>query len=261
MNRIAWLVVAPLLMVGCSVKGGETASNSESKDQVRSIGQNGEALESGNDSAILEGSVVEIPDRLMTDGLRALGAPFDKPIYYRVEGAEGGPHKGELHGEVTKREDGKYILEPKYTDQLANLFPEQEFEITEDGIFLVKLNGVEIEPPALFLPAEIEVGTTWERSITSTQIIFGVSVTSMEKVKVVRHESVTVPLGTFDAIVVEETGTMKGEGISVKSKGFIWYVKGMGAVKMTSSLNGVVVPGADPKQAEVEIVAIVPPRE
>ncbi|MFH1470071.1 MAG: hypothetical protein ABIO70_37145 [Pseudomonadota bacterium] len=71
------------------------------------------------------------------------------------------------------------------------------------------------DPPALLMPADMEVGTTWTTAYvgtTETSISGASDFSSTVQQEVTGAEQVTVPAGTWDTLLVEFTGD--GEGFS-----------------------------------------------
>jgi len=76
-----------------------------------------------------------------------------------------------------------------------------------------------IEPMEMVLPAELKTGMSWSWEAADKS--------EKETSKVLGVEKVTVPAGTFEAVVVQCDNTLNGEACQEKT----WFVKDIGYVK------------------------------
>jgi hypothetical protein len=110
-------------------------------------------------------------------------------------------------------------------------FAEIHYRLTDEGIFKTKVisaYGVDDSKPVQkVLPARISAGYTWNWESENKK--------AKETAKVVGFEKVTVPAGTFDAVLVQYTGNAE-DGTEYTDK--TWFVKGIGYVKNVSVVKG-----------------------
>lgn len=116
---------------------------------------------------------------------------------------------------------------------LINQMPWMEvvYSVNDEGLFRTKqisAQGVEtIEPKQMVLAAKMDEDQVWTWEAADAK--------SKETVKVTGFEKVTVPAGTFEAIVVQYEGVYK-DGAAYLEK--TWFVKDVGYVKVASTIDG-----------------------
>jgi hypothetical protein len=193
-------------------------------------------------------SRIEIPDELMTPALRAIGAPFDKPLKMRFSGFAAGITESTRIAKVTAIEDGKV----HFTFTWSNGLGDDKYVSGPDGIFVSRQFGRDFDPPVMYAPVNFAIGDEWEQSYTIQVQDNTVEVKS--KTKIVGQEKVTLPMGEFDAKVIEETGTLKSPTMDVTMTGKSWLVDGMGIVKMQGTQKGKVNGTEVSQDLSIEIV-------
>lgn len=116
---------------------------------------------------------------------------------------------------------------------LLNRMPWMEviYSINEEGLFRTKqisAQGVEvIEPKQMVLAAKIDANQGWNWEATDAS--------EKESVKVIGFEKVTVPVGTFEAVLIQYEGVYKdGKAYFEKT----WFVKDVGYVKAVTTVDG-----------------------
>jgi hypothetical protein len=99
--------------------------------------------------------------------------------------------------------------------------------VSEEGIFRLKMNGHDVNPPLPILRFPVTKGDAWncEESIAGE---------SLKASSVVDLQQVTVPAGTFDAAVVTTHGKT-AQGTLVNKQ---WFVPGIGPVKQEVQMSG-----------------------
>ena len=116
---------------------------------------------------------------------------------------------------------------------LVNRMPWVEviYLINEEGLYRTKqisAQGVEvIEPKQMVLAAKMDANQVWKWEAADAS--------EKETVKVLGFEKVTVPVGTFEAVLVQYEGTYK-DGKDYLEK--TWFVKDVGYVKATTTVDG-----------------------
>jgi hypothetical protein len=110
-------------------------------------------------------------------------------------------------------------------------YAEIHYRLTDDGIYKIKVisaNGVDDSKPyQKILPARINAGYTWYWESESKK--------AKETAKVIGVEKVTVPAGTFDAVLIEYDGNYENGAVYTDKT---WFVKGIGYVKNVSTAGG-----------------------
>jgi hypothetical protein len=110
-------------------------------------------------------------------------------------------------------------------------FAEVIYSINEEGLFRTKqisAQGVEvIEPKQMVLAAKNNADQVWNWEAADTG--------EKESIKVIGFEKVTVPVGTFEALLVQYEGVYK-DGKAYLEK--TWFVKDIGYVKATTTIDG-----------------------
>jgi len=107
-------------------------------------------------------------------------------------------------------------------------------QVKPDGVYRTKINKADITPPVKILELKdgkmVAKATTWKvESKIQEQPVKGSFTVKDDK------ESVTVPLGKFDSVVVEGPDfEIAGTKTGVK----YWFVAGKGIVKLTYSIAG-----------------------
>jgi hypothetical protein len=103
------------------------------------------------------------------------------------------------------------------------------YSVKADGVYRVKIKDDKIDPPVKILSIPAKKGDSWQiNSKVGSQPISG-----KFTVKEV-NEKVTVPKGTYDAILVEGADLyVAGTKTTVK----VWFAKGVGVVKLTYKIQ------------------------
>jgi hypothetical protein len=172
-----------------------------------------------------------IPPSLLTQGLRLMGAPFTEEIVYEVEGLE--PAKklqGSRQTTEVKIEGNAVRFVQSWTGDLRGL-GSAEYLSNKEGVSTLKILNQTVEPPALTLPASLSEGKKWEASYTIPQMPNFGKTRVWQRFKVLKQETITVPLGTLKTWVVEMESTLTGERIRATVKGTSWLAEGIGEVK------------------------------
>lgn len=142
-------------------------------------------------------------------------------------------------------DDGSFTLTIQSNDSIFTI----DGTCGDDGILLMEVPGVSAtytgegggstlsttNDDGLTVPNDIQVGDDWSQTISVVGSSGGevtLSATIETSYKALGYETVTVPAGTFNALKVEQTGSMTIHGApAFDTHGFIWYVQGVGVVK------------------------------
>ncbi|MCH8273854.1 MAG: hypothetical protein IH851_03605 [Armatimonadetes bacterium] len=249
-------------LAGCN-RGGDEAIETALKKDALPV-NSAENADGDSEEPIFE--PIEVPEELMTPALRAMGGPSFQAVRYRViglPGSGGDASEGEEERfgaritRVTSVEGGKVTFTVLWTGGLQQ-FRSEQYESTAEGLTAVRWLGVPIDPPFTYLDADLTEGRTWsdefslEMDPETGTVYFSIRYT------VLGRQEVTVPLGTFDAIVIEEEGRASAKEMNIRVKGRTWFAEGVGIVKATSEQNG--TRRGETISEEFDLVAI-PPEE
>jgi len=210
---------------------------------------------SGGDAAGKPQPKATVSAELRTQALNFMGYPFEKPVRYKVTGLGAEAHKGGREITAEEPKDGKITLKSAWTDGLATVLPDEVLVSTKEGIRSTMIQGSKIEPPPLFLPADLRTGLAWKSSFSFERPGDKAKFQATTQWRILGTEQVTVPLGSFDAIVVKESASIKGVAGKVEQSGKSWYVDGVGLVKAVhESVSS--APGSQPSKNTITITAI-----
>ncbi len=204
--------------------------------------------------AAVSNAVVETPPPAAPEPEASAGQ-CDNPYYPVVDGATWVYDMGDLPQvahTMSVEEEGKFKIAMTDADSAAVL----EGECTEEGIILMD-RGMEgsffsgdgssstnsTSRTGVTLPNDLKVGSAWTQTI---DIIAeggedGDTLTAniITNYNVVGTETVTVPAGTFEALKIEQSGSMTMMGQELLTQGTLWYAEGVGNVKAeTGMANG-----------------------
>lgn len=183
------------------------------------------------------------------------GGLCDNPYYPVVDGASWVYDMGDLPQVVhtiSVEEEGKFKVAMVDVDSAAVL----EGECNEEGIVLMD-RGMEgsfysengsssttsTSRTGVTLPNDLKVGSSWTQTLDilaeggeGEETLSASIITNYTAVGV---ETVTVPAGTFEALKIEQSGSMTFMGQEILTLGILWYAEGVGNVKTeTGMANG-----------------------
>ncbi|HVL39779.1 MAG TPA: hypothetical protein VM328_10365 [Fimbriimonadaceae bacterium] len=231
-----WLLIPAfaLALVGCTPKAAETV-DSKQPDPAKGSATPG----AGAAPEAAKTTLADIPDELKHNAFTYYGLAYDKPRDLEVR-QDGSTFSGSQIFRLVEIKDGKAIFEYEHTGGLAG---QGTFTISleKDGIYTVSSSVAKIKEHELEMPANIEVGTTW-----NTSTVFQAEGRSLEQTatnKATRIEKVETKAGTFDALLVESSGPAVVDGEKMQMSTKMWFVKDRGVVKM---INTRTPPGKKP---------------
>jgi hypothetical protein len=174
------------------------------------------------------------------------------PYYPVVDGAtwvydvEGQPQAAHT---MSVEEEGKFKIAIVDADSAAVL----EGRCSEEGILLLE-QGTEgsffsesgssstttLSQEGVTLPNDLKVGDSWSQ-VTSIMAEGGdgeesLTASIITNYSVMGMETVTVPAGTFEALKIEQKGSMVMNGQEIKTLGYLWYAMGVGNVKTENGM-------------------------
>ncbi|MBA3726207.1 MAG: hypothetical protein H0W86_07075 [Armatimonadetes bacterium] len=211
----------------------------------------------GGDGAAKREPKETLPADLNTQGLKFMGYPFEKPVRYKVTGLGTEAHEGGREITTEEPKGGKITINSTWTDGLATVLPDEVLVATKEGIRSTMIQGSKIEPPPLSLPAHLKPGLAWKSTFSFERPGDKAKFQATTRWRILGTEKVTVPLGTFDAIVVKESASIKGAAGKVEQSGKSWYADGVGLVKAVhESMSS--APTGQPSKNTITIIAIPP---
>ena len=147
-------------------------------------------------------------------------------------------------------DDGSFTVTVQHADSVFTM----DGTCGDDGVILMDVPGVSAtysgegsgstlsttNDDGVTVPDDIQVSDDWSQTISVVGSSDGevtLSATIETTYKALGYEIVTVPAGTFNALKVEQNGSMTITGApALETHGFIWYAAGVGMVK--SGLDG-----------------------
>jgi hypothetical protein len=157
-------------------------------------------------------------------------APATNPYYPIKTGSEwtykvqGGPIKMKVTGNEKVGQATGFKIEVTAGNKVSAT---EVVGVTKDGVVRYNVNGVNAEPPILFLPADPEATKEWEiKSKGGGQELSGTFKISKEEV--------TVPAGKYSTIHVRGPGMKVGNTTSDID---YWFAKDVGIVKLRFTLG------------------------
>lgn len=180
---------------------------------------------------------VSVPENLVTEGLTALGYPFEHNITYSITGTRDGEMEDTREVRVAKTESDKVILESQWKGVMTMQMGGEKYESNKDGIFITHIGDKELPEKPMLLPARLTPGKSWKVS-------YSIEPLGLEKInvqgtaKVVGKKKVTTELGIHDAWLVEEKSKMTGPTADMTFETQVYYVDGIGTVKIEIKQKG-----------------------
>jgi len=253
--KAKWLLFLTLIagsIFGCQQSKTEQQANAENATTSSNASQTEKARASLEKSVPSKERARSFPSELLHEGARYFGAPFEKEIRYRIDGG------GEMITDtrtvrVVNVHDRVAKVEGIWKGKMAERVGSEVYEIEKDGIYAISIGGVPISPRTLYLPAELTKGKTWTAKYSFQSPQMG-ELDVESKSQVVGKEKIKVPLGTYDAIVISETGTLKGENIRLSVTSRSYFAEGIGIVQFVSTQKGEVA--GQPRKIRIKFEAI-----
>ncbi len=151
---------------------------------------------------------------------------------------------------MSANQEGSFTITVQNVDSVFTM----DGSCGDDGIVILDAPGISgsysseygassistINDEGVTIPDDIQIGDDWSQVISLYAASDGNSslfATIETTYKAVAYETVTVPAGTFNALKVEQNGSMTMAGTPpIATHGFFWYAAGVGTVK--SGLEG-----------------------
>ena len=121
-----------------------------------------------------------------------------------------------------------YIAGNAFTDPVKTVTTVKDGDVTVDFGGL----GIAAEGAGFVLPRHMEVGLELPTGEATVEMMGIKSKQDITSHKVVSHEEITVPAGTYDCYVVERKFTAKVMGIKTTGSTKTWYSRGIGLVRI-----------------------------
>lgn len=186
-------------------------------------------------------------------GPDAPGGLCGNPYYPVIDGATFAfitSDSTEVLHTISVEEDGVFklaVLSGDATAILEGLCTEEGMILLETGMgadFFLESGSssstTSLAREGVTLPNDLGVGTAWTQT-------YGILAEGTEEAwewrvitnsEVVGFETVTVPAGTFEALRIEQHGTMLFRETEIRSVTTLWYAVGIGTVQSASGLEG-----------------------
>ncbi|MFN7172100.1 MAG: hypothetical protein ACK4P3_04870 [Fimbriimonadaceae bacterium] len=227
----SWLLLLALAMLAFGVTGCTQQDQSGSGTVVTA-----------------DGTTQRVPDSVRTEAFSYWGLGSNRPIVYELSYPD---RNGDGEEPENRTEQGvSSIVFDSAGDDVAtfivqrtgglNTIGDQTVEARPEGIFTVSSSLGNISEPIMELPAVLEQGKTWSSEV-ELQLDAATAITESFNYRIEGMEPVTVPLGTFEAMRVSQSTTVRtksADGSEVVSNvtGSIWYVRDIGIVKVESTI-------------------------
>lgn len=168
-------------------------------------------------------------------------------MHFRVVDVEGGPDEQTVRIEYTIPGEADATVEAAYVTPADGglIMPVSQFFMSMNSTspafgsqMQLEISGDDLVIPPI---EEMEAGATTDGSVTVEMTMEGMSFSSDSSftVRGAGYESVTVPLGTYDAYVVEVDFTMQLEfGPSTDMAIRYWLLPGYGRIRQETTVNG-----------------------
>lgn len=185
-----------------------------------------------------------IPDELKHDAYAFQGLGNEDLLTYDVTFNEMPKEDGTQQTKLEKVENGVATYKVSRTGGLARLGVDT-IELTANEVRMVGSSMGVLTAPSILMPANPTVGSEWDTRLDMDNVQGDRSVKSSIKHKIDRTESVTVPAGTYECLVVEsklstDSSSTAAPGQSTKKTVTMtsYYSKGIGVVKLVIKEEG-----------------------
>ena len=169
----------------------------------------------------------EIAQDFKHAGYAAYGLDFEGNLEYEVVHYGMEAEKGQSTFEYLGIQEGFPTFRVVRTGALAG-FGTQTLSVRDDGVYVVSSSIPGFEGEALEIPADLEIGKTWESSIK----IGDNTIDSTNKVD--GMETITVPAGEFEAYRIISTSRLASPGRTAEVNMKAWLVPNVGYIRMRS---------------------------
>ncbi len=234
-NFSVFVIVCLMFLVACDKKQEPlTVSSSEKSSVSTESSKNNESVVGTEEKPVEK---ISVPENLITEGLTALGYPFEHTITYSITGTPSGEMEDTREVRVAKTENDKIILESQWKGVMTMQMGGEKYESNKDGIFITHIGDKELSEKPMLLPAKLTPGKSWKVS-------YSIEPLGLEKInvqgtaKVVGKKKVTTELGIHDAWLVEEKSKMTGPTANMTFETQVYYVDGIGTVKIEIKQKG-----------------------
>lgn len=226
---LALFVVCCLLVAGCSPKAETPAPASEKPTASKDTPPTG-TEPSKEPAPEAPKPAPELSAELKHAGYEYYGLSNSKPQKMELkDSGSSGVRTGTHSIEFVKMDGENAIYKLKRTDDLEFL-GDMELRLTKEGIYATKIQGNDVKPANLELPADVTPGKSWKTGWKTE--VGGQAVEKNGTTKIVGVQAVKVKDKTYQAMVMTDVGTAKIDGKNTKVETKVWMVKGVGPVKM-----------------------------
>ncbi len=192
---------------------------------------------------------ISIPDEVRTEGFSYYGIDRKEPLKVELVAADSPAKKGAIEFTLLEAKDGRLVFEQSYTGDISSsLGGTSKLFADKTGIYGTAMLGATFDEPQLEMPAKVAAGTTWKMAKPVKADSF--TINGMTN-RIIGFESVTVPLGTFEALKMESAASLVQGTVKSTAVLTAWLVKDVGMVKLVIKSTG-----ADGKSQQQTIQAI-----
>jgi len=241
MNKfwIAWIALAASIGAGCHPS---TSTPSSAAAGSNPADQNASTTPATHDQNPNAGSALSaIPANLQNDAFHYYGLSRTQPLTYVVtridaSGATSTTGTGAESVKFTGMQNGKALFDIERTGALEPLGSEH-VSLDTNGVTVESTDPGQLDSHPLDMPADLKPGANWKTdykvTIPKTDTAAETNSADHSVFKVVGTQKVMTKLGNYDAVLVtsEGTDTLNGQSFTLKTQS--WYVKDLGAVKIT----------------------------
>jgi hypothetical protein len=182
--------------------------------------------------------VATVPAGIPAQAYKLLGFPFKGEIYYKMDGLPGRDAiEGARTVQVSNLKNGKLTVKFLWSGGFADFMNSELYEVDKNGVRALTVQGQNIQPPPTYLPADFRLGKTWTAKYSFKRAQDSATVSVSSVFKIASKQKVTVPLGTYEAWVIEETGTMSDGRNKSPYEGKSWLAEGIGIVKSVQTVD------------------------
>lgn len=222
MKRYVPILAVSLIALGCTGSKDSAKPADPSKETAPSQSGSSEPAKSVP-------TLADLPAELKHDGYEYYGLGNEKPVDMEIKGG-GKELTGSQTTKLTEIKDGKATFSVDRTGGLAGV-GQNELTLEKDGIYIKSSTVMKVGAHDLEFPAKLTPGTSWPSNMEVE--MEGQQMKLVSTNKVIGLKKITIPAGSYDAMLVESKGkgTINGKKITMESQS--WHVKGIGAVKVS----------------------------
>lgn len=177
---------------------------------------------------------LEIPAALRTSAVQYLGLDVPGMRTFIIKTGGQPEQEGQVRTSVQSVSGNEVLVSRENLGALAQTGTEN-LSIRKDGVFVKSISEGSLNKEQMELPGDLKVGSTWKQVMKIE--MNGNSIEQNASLKAIKIEKTTVPAGVYEALKVELAGTIKSANMSGQMNANLWYAKGVGLVKIVTTLK------------------------